>query len=214
MESVGAWEMLPAAPRPLTRLAEAEAFLRGLEGLDLAPWIARYPPRHKGAAGSVVERLLGMAEETVPGPDGEDYDVKAILVGVGPGGRILAREDLSLARLGHDCLVSGTFRQSRLWRKVARILLVPVAAEGAERRLVGPVRTGLADLPAGVQAQMEADWEAACAAAAAGARLHAGLGRILKIKPRTGRDAKGFYLCRALLQEVLDRRGDPIFSGS
>jgi len=211
MESAGAWELLPAAPRPLVRLVEAEAFLRGLEGLDLAPWIARYPLRHKGAAGSVVERLLGMAEETIPGPDGEDYDVKAILVGVGERGRLQAREDLSLARLGHDCLVSGAFRQSRLWRKVARILLVPVVVVGSERRLAVPVRTGLADLPSGVQAQMEADWEAACAAAAAGERLHAGLGRILKIKPRTGRDAKGFYLCRALLQEVLDRRTDPMF---
>ena len=89
---------------------------------------------------------------------------------VGPSGLILAREDLSLARLGHDCLVSEAFRQSRLWRKVARILLVLVAAEGANRRLVGPVWTGLEDLPAGVQAQMEADWEAACVAAV-GARL-------------------------------------------
>ena len=130
-------------------------------------------------------------------------------LGVGPSGLILAREDLSLARLRHDCLVSGAFRQSRLWRKVARILLVLVAAEGVKRRLVGPVRTGLTDLPVGVQAQMEADLEAACAAAVS-ARLHAGLGRILKIKPLPRRGPKGFYFCRALLQEVLDRRGAPM----
>lgn len=212
MEDAGAWEMLPAAPRPLRRRAEAEAFLRGLAGLDLAPWLARYPARHKGAAGSLIERLLGMAEDTAPGPDGEDYDVKAIVAGAGPGGKPRIREDLSLGRIGPDCLVSGGFRQSRLWRKAGRILLVPVVAEGPLRRLAPPVRAGLADMPPAVLVQMEADWEAACAAAAAGAPMNARFGRLLKVKPKGGGEGRGFYLCRALLREVLARGTDPISS--
>ena len=221
--------VVPAVPPPLDEaelLARAEA-LAG-ERLDKVAtrFGVRVPPdlsRHKGWTGNLLERALGASAGSRAAPDFETLGVELKTLPVDAAGR--PTESTFVCTIPLREIGEIEWEDSRVRRKLARVLWIPVQGERArplaERRIGSPL---LWSPSADELAALRFDWEElAGLIGRGGLDLVTGhLGRFLQVRPKArdssargrGSDAdgavfgalpRGFYL-RAAFTEALLRR--------
>jgi DNA mismatch repair protein MutH len=190
--------------------------------LDIA--IPNEPRRAKGLAGRLVERWLGADAGSHDGPDFTALGIELKTIPIGSDGR--PRESTFVSSIDLRAVTETEWEGSRVRRKLARVLWVPVEAEPnvplADRR----VGTAWLWSPSQDQeAALRADWELLVGrlAAGEGELLTAREGTHLQVRPkaanasvdRRASDAegapirtapRGFYLRAAFTQTLLDGR--------
>ena len=219
--------------------ALAQALLqraRGLAGVDVAALGAasgESQKETKGGVGQMVERALGLSPwfDDVDDP-ASGVEVKTLPVAF-RGDTVVVQQGTFVTSASTDSLVGESWATSRVRRKLARVLFVPIVevedpAVAGLRRLVGTAF--LWSPPVDVEAQLRADWEdlSDLVARGLGFAVTARRGVYLQLRPKA-RDAthvrkarvvddddvvlrpQGFYLRRVVttraLQEALDLDG-------
>lgn len=181
-------------PRATPPASEAELFERatalvGRSIGDLACAAGIAPPgptRHaKGYAGTLLEYLLGADAGSRPVPDFSALGVELKSIPVDAAGRPVESTFLCVAPVrGSTGLV---FEESPVWKKLARVLWVPIEADPAlplaARRIGWPL---LWSPDAGETRVLREDWEELMELLTAGglASLDARLGRFLQVRPK------------------------------
>lgn len=213
----------PLAPDATVVVARAEA-LAGRTLAEIAAGLALALPasfaRHKGFAGELVERALGLPRRSSAGPDLPSLEVKTLPIG--PRGE--SRESTFVCVAPRDAL-EAPWAASVVRKKLARVLFVPVEgahAPGAARR----VGSAFVWEPSPEEdALLARDWDDLAAHAVLGgeAAVPARIGAALQIRPK-GRNAaerrprrdeegalaalppRGFYLRRSFTTSILRTR--------
>lgn len=226
--------MLSAPTSEAELLARADA----LAGVSIATVAARLGvtvpldlSRHKGWVGNLVERALGASAGSKPEPDFGELGIELKTLPVDPSGK--PYESTFVCTIAMSELCDVEFEQSRVLRKLSRVLWLPV--EGDRRVELAKRRFGAALLWSPDADQLSAlrfDWEEL-----AGLVVRLGFdavtghaGRFLQIRPkardasvrRRGLDAqgalvselpRGFYLRQSFTADIL-RRSFAISAGS
>lgn len=213
----------PGSVRELEIRAEALAGhtigeLAGAIGMPLPA----EPRRAKGYVGSLLEHALGADADAADGPDFAALGVELKSIPIGRGGR--PAESTFVCSITMADADRAEWARSRLRRRLARVLFVPVesarAAPLGERRLG---RSVLWTLAPEEDELLRADWEHLMGAIGAGRAggLSAREGRALQVRPKAstarvrtmapGADGPqralplGFYLRAAFTSAVLAR---------
>ena len=179
--------------------------------------------RAKGWVGTLLERALGAQDVHVPSPDFGDLGVELKTLPIDARGKPRESTHICMVTCAEECL-DLTFKDSRLWGKLQRILWIPVEADAsipvAERRIGRPILWSPTDAQ---EAILRSDWENHMEAIRDGFidEITAHHGEYLQIRPKA-RDAKhrvwgwgecgdplltlprGYYL-RALFTEMILR---------
>lgn len=176
----------PACEDELMRRARA---LAGHTVAEVAAFAGRAlpadPGRAKGFIGELVELSLGASAGSAPTPDFPELGVELKTIPIDAAGR--PRESTFVCSIRMTDLASLEWEHSRVRRKLARVLFVPVEwrrelAFGARRfgrpRLWSPTPSELAAL--------RADWEELIGRLARGdvERISAHLGQRLQVRPK------------------------------
>jgi DNA mismatch repair protein MutH len=139
--------------------------------------------RGKGMAGQLVERALGADGGSAPQPDFSGLGVELKTIPVGADGR--PRESTYVCKVAPLEIAHEEWPTSRVRRKLAHVLWIPLAAEGAlAERTIGMGR--LWQPSAGEEATLRADWEELAGLLGAGAveDVTAHRGQVLQIRPK------------------------------
>lgn len=218
-----------AAPRNEAELLDRARALAGLRLGALARELGSpLPPKTasaKGWAGAMLEVALGATAGNLPQPDFEGLGVELKSIPIDDRG--LPRESTYVCRAPSVVAPGATWAQSVVWRKLRRVLWLPIEAAGpiplTERRI------GWAFLwspTAHEAAQFGADWEELTGLLATGRRaeISARLGTLLQLRPKAA-DARerapaldesgapgralpcGFYLRARFTRGLLSRQG-------
>lgn len=227
---------LPGVP-PAVRFAdpprsEAEllARARSLSGEklgDLAARVGATAPadlrRAKGWTGQLLERLLGASAASRARPDFEQIDVELKMLPVDRRGRPCESTFVCTIPLGS--VADLEWEDSPVWRKLARVLWVPVEGERAlaprERRVGEPLLWSPSDED---RDELRADWQELAGIIGRGdiETLSARVGRWLQVRPKAAssrarrrgpdRDGawsdvvpRGFYLRATFTARMLER---------
>jgi DNA mismatch repair protein MutH len=139
--------------------------------------------RAKGIPGQLVERALGADSGSAPAPDFSGLGVELKTIPVGPDGR--PRESTYVCKVAPLEIAHEEWPTSRVRRKLAHVLWVPLAAEGPlAARSFGRAR--LWQPSAEEEAELRADWEELAGLLGAGAveSVTAHLGKCLQVRPK------------------------------
>lgn len=218
---------------------ELLARARALAGLTLSALAARAgvempteTRRAKGHAGALLERLLGATAASRPEPDFPTLGVE--LKSIPLDARGLPRESTFLCVAPLRAANNGRFEESLVWRKLRRVLWVPV--EGTPEIPLGRRRVGWPVLwsPDAVEAQtLREDWEELMEMLSAGGidRIDARIGQYLQLRPKAANGRalarsfdtdgepglalpRGFYLRPHFTRRILGRSTDPSSAAS
>ncbi len=195
---------------------------RALAGLRVAGLLGDVVRGHKGGVGAAIERALGIAASSAPGPDvpALGLEVKTLPV---ENGRVL--QSTWVCSASPDALARETWVRSRARQKLACVLWVPVeggSVPPTERRVGTAFLWQPNDVEEGV---LRDDWEdlADIVANGHGFAVTARRGRALQLRPKAA-DAsvrrqsttvdgeeyeaapQGFYLRRSFTQALVDAR--------
>jgi DNA mismatch repair protein MutH len=192
-------------------------------GLEAPPTLAR----NKGFVGNLLECALGASAGSKDEPDfpGLGIELKSLPVDV----RGKPRESTFVCTLPLRQIADISWEDSRVARKLARVLFVPVESDpdkpvGA-RRIGGPI---LWTANAAEMAALRADWDELAGLIGAGEieRVTAHLGKCLQVRPKAanskvrtsapgGEDGivsvnpKGFYLRTSFTAQIVARALTP-----
>lgn len=139
----------------------------------------------KGLVGQMLEQALGATAASRSAPDFEALGVELKTVPVGPTGK--PRETTFVCTIPLERMEKVDFEQSAVWRKLARVLWVPIEANP---KLPLPARRiGAAVLwsPSPEErAALKTDWERVAALIGAGEvdGITAHLGDVLQVRPK------------------------------
>lgn len=171
---------------------ELLARARALAGLSVGALASRLDQalradvlRTKGRVGELVEAALGATAGTLDEPDFPDLGVELKTIPVDNTGRV--RESTHVCYLSLDDVEEEEWEDSRVWRKLRRVLWMPVEASPAgplaERRLGHPV---LWSPDAGQLALIRGDWMDLMGRIAVGGieEITAHMGQVLQIRPK------------------------------
>ncbi|HJK91599.1 MAG TPA: DNA mismatch repair endonuclease MutH [Polyangiaceae bacterium LLY-WYZ-15_(1-7)] len=190
-------------------------------GRSLEVDVPATPRRAKGLVGQLVERALGASAGSADEPDFLEIGVELKTLPVGPEGR--PKESTFVATIKLNEMAETDWEASTVWRKLRRVLWVPVEADPA---LPLPARRlGAAILwsPSAEQvAALRADWETIATYVLRGEadRITGHLGTYLQVRPKAAHggvrtrapDAaggyqwtgpRGFYLRTRFTEQVL-----------
>lgn len=220
----------PETEADLYARAQALAGLSIAEAAALAGLAAPADLRHhKGWVGNLVERLLGATAGSKDEPDFPELGIELKTIPLDRAGRVL--ETTFVCTIDLLSLANTEWRNSRVYRKLAKVLWVPILAERAiplpERTIGSPF---IWELNAEQERGLRWDWEEFAGMIGRGdvddVRGH--LGQWLQVRPkaanaqarRRGVDAdgasvavlpRGFYLrplfTEHMLAQVFGRRG-------
>ncbi len=183
--------MLRRAPPP-TSLPALEARAATLAGVSLARLAAELGAqvpadlrRAKGWAGQLVEAALGAEGGSSPEPDFAALGVELKTIPVGRDG--CPRESTFVCTAPIEGAFEASWETSRVRRKLAHVLWVPVAGDRGEppgARTIGTPRLWVPD-PA-EEAALAEDWLQLSELIAGGElhRIHGGLGAVLQLRPK------------------------------
>lgn len=222
-----------AAPATAPPTSEAELLQRvhrlagrtlGELGEALAIAIPNEPKRAKGLAGRLVEQWLGADAGSRDEPDFRTLGIELKTIPLGHDGR--PRESTFVCSIDLRAITETEWEGSRVRRKLARVLWVPIEAEPSVPLADRRVGAALLWSPSAEQeAALRADWELLVGrmAAGEGELLTAHEGRVLQVRPkaanasidRRAADAdgapmrtapRGFYLRTSFTQMLVDDR--------
>lgn len=200
--------------------------LAGLTLGELSRALGGAPPadltRAKGWIGQVLEAALGATASSRPVPDFEALGVELKTLPVEPSGR--PREGTFVCTAPLDGSLAERWATSRVRKKLARVLWVPIAGSGDPAdRVVG--QAVLWSPSADEEARLRADWEEITGLLAAGQHwlVDARLGAALQLRPKAAHGdtlawtlgeqgewvregPRGWYLRPAFTEAVLRER--------
>ena len=178
----------------------------------------------KGFVGQLLERALGADARSLPVPDFRALGVELKTVPVDARGR--PRESTFVCSAGLDEIARERWETSRVKHKLSCVLLVPIEAEphvSLEQRRVGTPLLWTPDDEE--ESRIRGDWEDLADLIAQGLvdAVSARRGHVLQLRPKASSSRvrrevcapegerfstlpRGFYLRRAFMQEVLERR--------
>jgi DNA mismatch repair protein MutH len=184
--------LIPLRRPPPVTLRELVVRAEALEGHSVAQ-VARAlqmplpaePARAKGFVGTLLEHALGADPEAADGPDFPQLGVELKSIPLGSCGRPAESTFVCSIRMADAALES--WESSRLRRRLARVLFVPI--EAARVRPLAARRFGRALLwvpPPADEALLRADWEDLMGAIGAGraGTLTAREGCALQVRPK------------------------------
>lgn len=142
--------------------------------------------RHKGWAGSLIERALGIEAHGRAGPDLPELGIEVKTIPVDPSGK--PRESTWVCLAPIDSFSPGPWRTSPVRAKLAHVLWMPIldAPNLGERRVGVP----LLWMPSADEEEVLArDWEALSELLAEGdvSQWHARHGEALQLRPKAAR---------------------------
>ena len=115
--------------------------------------------RAKGQIGRLLEQYLGVSEPNAPEPDFKQWGIELKTVPLNAKGQPKESTYVCTAPL-RDALCELTWRESRVYKKLARVLWVPIEASPeipiTERRIISPF---LWEMTAEVETILRQDWE-------------------------------------------------------
>lgn len=165
---------------------------RGLGGLRvdelarrLRQWVPSDPRRSKGLAGQLAERALGASAGSQDEPDFLELGVELKTLPVLPSGQ--PKESTYVCTLPLQTLADVDFEASAVWRKLRRVLWLPIEADPA--RPLAERRYGSAFLWSPSASELEslrADYERVAELVARGevSELRGHLGEVLQVRPK------------------------------
>lgn len=115
--------MEAALPRRQEALARLRATLPGRNIADLAVEHAITIERNKGWVGQTIERLAHLENSSRPQRDGLDFELKSTLL-FERDGAWHPRETIKVTQLNPQLILEETFETSRLWQKLASLIVV------------------------------------------------------------------------------------------
>ncbi|MDP2313693.1 MAG: DNA mismatch repair endonuclease MutH [Pseudomonadota bacterium] len=182
---------------PPTSLPELEARAAALTGLPLARLAAELDSpvpadlrRAKGWVGQLVEAALGAEGGSHPEPDFDALGVELKTIPVGRDGG--PRESTFVCTAPIEGAFEASWETSRVRRKLARVLWVPIAGDRGEppgARTIGAPRLWV---PSPVEdAALAGDWLQLSELIAGGElhRIHGRLGAVLQLRPKAANAA-------------------------
>jgi DNA mismatch repair protein MutH len=195
---------------------EAIARLRQLVGKDLRPLADEYRVtvwkqgrKNKGWAGDVLERHLGLAQNSRQAPDFGEWDLKLVSLRR-RAGRLVVKETMAITMIAPGNVMETPFEHSHLLSKLQR-LVVPAREWVDERETRSPlVKVVTFDLGDGeLFRQVQADYEAIRAALKRrGVRgLTGSLGKLVQARtkgPGGGSESRAFYARADFVARMLE----------
>ncbi len=194
----------PAPPRSEQELLDNAKLITGRKLADIArrlDWPLSPDQRHnKGEIGELIELALGATASSLPEPDFQLIGVELKTIPIQQDGR--PTESTYVCRVPMDGATGQQWQDSLVYRKLARVLWVPIQAEReiplAERRIGSPFLWS----PDTGQAQtLQQDWEELMEKICLGEidQLSARHGVALQIRPKAAN--------RRALAEAIDSEG-------
>lgn len=177
------------APTSLAELQYRAATLTGMSLAQLAAGLDAPVPadlrRAKGWIGQLVEAALGGEGGSRPEPDFAALGVELKTIPVGRDGA--PRESTFVCTAPIEGDFEASWDTSRVRRKLAHVLWVPVVGDRAEppgARTIGTPRLWVPD--AAEEAALAADWQQLSELIAGGElhRIHGRLGAVLQLRPK------------------------------
>lgn len=130
---------LQLTKRPVLDRDEAVRRINLLAGRDLRPLadelgvtVWKAGRKNKGWAGHVLERYLGLAQNSRQAPDFGSWDLKLVSLRRSPDGALRVKETMAITMLEPAEVVSNEFADSHLYDKLRRLVIVSRIAEDAE----------------------------------------------------------------------------------
>ena len=121
----------PLSKRPVLDRDEAVRRINLLAGRDLRPLADEFGVtvwkagrKNKGWAGHVLERYLGLAQNSRQAPDFGSWDLKLVSLRRAPGGELRVKETMAITMLEPSEVVSNRFEDSHLYDKLRRLVVV------------------------------------------------------------------------------------------
>jgi DNA mismatch repair protein MutH len=125
--------------RPVLDRDEAVRRINLLAGRDLRPLadelgvtVWKAGRKNKGWAGQVLERYLGLAQNSRQAPDFGSWDLKLVSLRRAADGTLRVKETMAITMLEPAEVVSNEFADSHLYDKLRRLVVVSRIAENAE----------------------------------------------------------------------------------
>jgi DNA mismatch repair protein MutH len=125
--------------RPVLDRDEAVRRINLLAGRDLRPLADEFGVtvwkagrKNKGWAGHVLERYLGLAQNSRQAPDFGTWDLKLVSLRRAPDGALRVKETMAITMLEPAEVVSNRFEDSHLYDKLRRLVIVSRIFENAE----------------------------------------------------------------------------------
>ena len=129
----------PLSKRPVLDRDEAVRRINLLAGRDLRPLadelgvtVWKAGRKNKGWAGHVLERYLGLAQNSRQAPDFGSWDLKLVSLRRATDGTLRVKETMAITMLEPAEVVSNEFEDSHLYDKLRRLVIVSRISEGAE----------------------------------------------------------------------------------
>jgi DNA mismatch repair protein MutH len=218
-------------PRSETELLQRADACAGRTLAELAARLGEPVPadltRHKGWAGSLIEKALGIQAHGRAGPDLPHLSIEVKSIPVDPTGK--PRESTWVCLAPVDGFDPGPWRTSPVRAKLAHVLWMPIldAPTLAERRVGVPFLW----MPSAEEEEVLArDWEALSELLAEGevSQWHARHGEALQLRPKAARaddriwvvdadgewvqtNPRGFYLRSRFTAAILARESRLVF---
>lgn len=178
-------------PSSLDELLARAKDLAGRRVADLAAQLGAGLPSStthgKGFVGALVEAALGTTAGSKSEPDFVELGVELKTIPLDPTGA--PRESTFVCTVPLAEIAELEFEESPLWKKLARVLFVPVEADGplGERRFGASF---LFEPTADERAALRRDWDLLAGLLSTGAvdSIDASLGEVVQIRPK-GRNA-------------------------
>jgi DNA mismatch repair protein MutH len=130
---------LPLSKRPVLERDEAVRRINLLAGRDLRPLadelgvtVWKNGRKNKGWAGHVLERYLGLAQNSRQAPDFGTWDLKLVSLRRDGAGALSVKETMAITMLEPSEVVSNRFEDSHLYDKLRRLVVVSRIYENAE----------------------------------------------------------------------------------
>jgi len=110
---------------------EGLAKIRLLTGRDLRPMADQYSIpvwknglKNKGWAGQVIERYLGLAQNSLQAPDFGSWELKVVSLRKAPDGSMRVKESMAITMIEPAEIVANRFEDSHLYDKLRSMIVV------------------------------------------------------------------------------------------
>jgi DNA mismatch repair protein MutH len=119
--------------------AEALRRIRLLSGKDLRPLADQYRVtvwkngrKNKGWAGQVIERYLGLPQNSLQAPDFGSWELKVVPLVRAGGGAVRVKESMAITMIDAAEVVANKFADSHLYDKLRSLIVVARIFENVE----------------------------------------------------------------------------------